>query len=73
MLRTHLENSDILLAAELALPHRLKRGPCSDAQMSTAALQEKMEQVSSEWGEGDESTEPTESDEQNAVKKKANQ
>jgi len=25
--RTHLENSDILLAAELALPHRLKRGP----------------------------------------------
>ena len=73
MQRTHLENSDILLAAELALPHRLKRGPFSDAQMSTAALQEKMEQVSSEWGEGEESTEPSESDEQNAVKKKANQ
>jgi hypothetical protein len=32
-----------------------------------------MEQVSSEWGEGDESTEPSESDEQNAVKKKVNQ
>jgi Mg-chelatase subunit ChlI len=73
MARTYLENADILLAAELALPHRLKRGPFSDAQMSSAALQEKMEQVSSEWGEGDESTEPSESDEQNAVKKKVNQ
>jgi Mg-chelatase subunit ChlI len=68
--RKHIENSDILLAAELAIPHRLKRGPFADAQMSMAALEEQMEQVSSEWGEGDEVTEPSEGDEQTAVKKK---
>ncbi|MEZ4672424.1 MAG: ATP-binding protein [Anaerolineae bacterium] len=72
MQRTYLENSDILLAAELALPHRLKRGPFADAQMSMSALEEKMEQVNSEWGEGDEMTEPSESDQETAVKKKAN-
>src|SRR5689334_8807348 len=32
--RTYIEPSDILLAAELAIPHRLKRGPFADAQMS---------------------------------------
>ena len=47
MKRTHLENSDILLAAELALPHRLKRGPFADAQMSMNALAEKLEQLTS--------------------------
>jgi Mg-chelatase subunit ChlI len=70
--RYKIEQSDILMAAELAIPHRLKRGPFADAQMSMAALEEQMEQVSSEWGEGDEMTEPAEGDEQNAVKKKAN-
>ena len=67
-----LTNSDILLAAELAIPHRLKRGPFADAQMNMAALEEQMEQVASEWGEGDEMTEPSEGDEQTAVKKKVN-
>jgi len=71
--RTYIEQSDILMAAELAIPHRLKRGPFSDAQMSMSAMQEQMEQVASEWGEGDEMTEPSEGDEQNAVKKKVNQ
>ncbi len=70
--RAYLENHDILLAAELALPHRMKRGPFSETQMSMSQLEEKMEQVSSEWGQGDESTEPAEGDEENAVKKKAN-
>jgi Mg-chelatase subunit ChlI len=69
--RTHVTNEDILLAAELALPHRLKRGPFADAQMNMQQLQEKMEQVSSEWGEGEETTEPAEGDQENAVKKKA--
>jgi Mg-chelatase subunit ChlI len=70
--RTYVDQSDILMAAELAIPHRLKRGPFSDAQMSMAAMQEQMEQVASEWGEGDEMTEPSEGDEQNAVKNKVN-
>jgi Mg-chelatase subunit ChlI len=68
--RTRINQSDILLAVELAVPHRLKRGPFSDAQMSMTAIEEQMEQVSSEWGEGDEMTEPSEGDEQTAVKKK---
>jgi Mg-chelatase subunit ChlI len=72
-LRTFINQSDILMAAELAIPHRLKRGPFSDAQMSMTALEEQMEQVASEWGEGDETSEPSEGDEQNAVKKKVNQ
>jgi magnesium chelatase subunit I len=72
MQRHYVENSDILLAAELAIPHRLKRGPFADAQMSMAALEQQMEQISSEWGEGDEVSEPSEGDEQTAVKKKVN-
>jgi Mg-chelatase subunit ChlI len=68
--RTYLDNHDILLAAELALPHRMKRGPFADSQMSVATLEEKMEQVSSEWGQGDEMTEPAEGDQETAVKKK---
>jgi Mg-chelatase subunit ChlI len=70
--RTRVENSDILLAARLALPHRLKRGPFADAQMSMTALEEQMEQISSEWGQGEEMSEPSEGDEQTSVKKKAN-
>ncbi len=70
--RTYINHSDILLAAELAIPHRLKRGPFADAQINMAALEEQMEQVASEWGEGDEMTEPSEGDEQTAVKKKVN-
>lgn len=68
--RRHVSNADILMAAELAIPHRLKRGPFADAQMSMAALEEQVEQIASEWGEGDETPEPAESDEQRAVKKK---
>jgi Mg-chelatase subunit ChlI len=71
MNRTYVENHDILLAAELAVPHRMKRGPFADAQLSMATLEEKMEQVSSEWGQGDEISEPAESDQETAVKKKA--
>jgi Mg-chelatase subunit ChlI len=50
--RLHVEHTDILLAAELAIPHRLRRGPFSDAQVSMAMLEDQMEQVQSVWGEG---------------------
>jgi Mg-chelatase subunit ChlI len=70
--RQHVEHTDILLAAELAIPHRLRRGPFTDAQMSASVLEEQMEQVMSEWGEGEEVGEPGEADEETAVKKKAN-
>lgn len=70
--RNRINQHDILLAAELAIPHRLKRGPFADAQMSMAALEDQLEQVMSEWGEGDEAGEPDPNAEQSPVKKKAN-
>jgi Mg-chelatase subunit ChlI len=69
--RDAVSQSDILLAAELALPHRLKRGPFADAQLSMAALEDQLEQVMSEWGEGEEAAEASDSADQSAVKKKA--
>ncbi len=70
--RQYITNEDILLATELAVPHRLKRGPFADAQMSMTALEEQMEQIASEWGQGDEVSEAAEGDEQMTVKKKVN-
>jgi Mg-chelatase subunit ChlI len=70
--RTKINHSDILLATELAIPHRLKRGPFTDAQMSMAALEEQMEQVMAEWSEGDEADEQADDGDQQSVKKKAN-
>ena len=70
--RKKVNQQDILLATELAIPHRLKRGPFTDAQMSVGALEEQLDQVMSEWGEGDEISEQAEDGEEQAVKKKVN-
>jgi len=71
--RDRINQTDILLATELAIPHRLKRGPFADAQMSTTALEDQLEQVMSEWGEGDEAMpDPGNEGEESPVKKKAN-
>ncbi len=66
--RTHINDQDILLATELAIPHRLKRGPFQDVQMSISDLEERVEQISSEWS-GDES-QPDMTAETTPVKKK---
>jgi len=67
--RTAVTERDILLAAELAIPHRLRRGPFQDAEVSMAELEERVEQSSSEW-QGDEvPIDPLE--ESTPVKKKA--
>lgn len=67
--RLEITERDILLATELAIPHRLKRGPFQDAQMNMAELEERVEQISTEW-QGDEvPVDPTE--ESTPVKKKA--
>ena len=70
--RHQINQNDILLATELAIPHRLKRGPFTDAQMSMTQLEEQLDQVMSEWGEGDEMGEVSEDGDQQAVKKKVN-
>ncbi len=43
--RQVITDRDIALAAELALPHRLKRGPFHQAEMSMEDLQERIEQL----------------------------
>ncbi len=59
--RTAITDRDIALAAELALPHRLKRGPFQQSEMSMEELQERIEQLeggSSTTGKGEPSEEP---------------
>ncbi len=68
--RHSVSQSDILLALELAIPHRLKRGPFNDAQMNMAEMERQMDQIESEWGEGDEADQPSDEGEEQAVKKK---
>ncbi len=69
--RTEINQNDILLALELAIPHRLKRGPFADGQMNMADVERQMDQIESEWGEGDEADQRAEDGQQEAVKKKA--
>ena len=40
-----INDHDIALAAELALPHRIKRTPFQQAEMTTEQLQERIEQL----------------------------
>ena len=58
--RTRITDLDIALAAELALPHRLKRGPFMESDMTAEELEERIEQLrgavkSTEKGDGEES------------------
>jgi Mg-chelatase subunit ChlI len=43
--RDAINDQDILLAAELALPHRLKRHPLQDTEQAMAMLSEKLQQI----------------------------
>jgi Mg-chelatase subunit ChlI len=43
--RTKINDHDIALAAELALPHRIKRTPFQQAEMTSEQLQERIEQL----------------------------
>ncbi len=69
--RTAITDRDIALAAELALPHRIKRGPFHQAEISPEQLQERIEQLQGSSSEG-EPTEPAEKEPQGEpVKKKS--
>ncbi len=50
---SQITDQDILIAAELALPHRVKSRAFEDASVSAYDLQERMEQAQSEWGDGE--------------------
>jgi Mg-chelatase subunit ChlI len=43
--RTKINDHDIALAAELALPHRIKRTPFQQAEINSEQLQERIEQL----------------------------
>ncbi len=43
--REEVTENDILVAAELALPHRLKRHPFQDTEQAMAVLSEKLQQI----------------------------
>ncbi|HSD84847.1 MAG TPA: ATP-binding protein [Anaerolineae bacterium] len=68
--RTYITKEDILLAAELALPHRLKRQPFQeDGSISAQDLSERLEKAESEFPGGDEA-ELDEAGEEGTTKKK---
>lgn len=67
--RTAIMDRDIALAAELALPHRIKRGPFQQTGITMDDLQEKIEQLQGGTTTGD--PEPVPSDTESVEKKKA--
>lgn len=68
--RTSITERDIVLAAELALPHRIRRGPFQQAEITMDELQERIEQL-----EGSATTtgepEPVTNEKEASEKKKA--
>ncbi|MFP3853967.1 MAG: ATP-binding protein [Anaerolineales bacterium] len=52
--RERINQRDIALAAELALPHRLRRGPFQQTEITFEELQDRIEQIQSEVTEEEE-------------------
>lgn len=50
--RTAINDHDIALAAELTLPHRIKRGPFHQAEINAQQLQERIEDLVGQSAEG---------------------
>lgn len=55
--RTSINDRDIILAAELALPHRIRRGPFQQSELSVEDLQERIAQIGDEANEKNKKTE----------------
>ncbi|NOY97948.1 MAG: AAA domain-containing protein [Chloroflexi bacterium] len=66
--RTAINDHDIALAAELALPHRIKRTPFQQTEMTTEQLQERIEQLQGQTMSG-ETEEKTAAEEGSGEKK----
>ena len=45
-----MTDRDILLAAELALPHRMKKAPFQDSALEPRQLEERLRQIRAELG-----------------------
>ena len=69
--RDAITERDIALAAELALPHRIKRGPFNQAEMTMEDLQERIEQLQGSMdSSGEPEPMPSEDQEQLSEKKR---
>ncbi|MFZ5858578.1 MAG: ATP-binding protein [Chloroflexota bacterium] len=68
--RTKINDHDIALAAELALPHRIKRTPFQQAEMTTEQLQERIEQLAGQSMPSEAEEEQSESQQGNPEEKK---
>ena len=68
--RTRISERDIALAAELTLPHRLRRGPFQQTDITIENIENLIEQIQSDFNSGGESADPTEGTEEPTDKKK---
>lgn len=66
--REMIADDDILLAAELALPHRIKARPFQESSVDFYDLEERLEQAQGEFGDGETGEDADEAD-ANPVKK----
>ncbi len=68
--RTRITDEDIILAAELALPHRIKGRMFQDTAVAASDLEEKLEEVQADMNIGDEGEPMEQEADSDAVKKK---
>jgi len=68
--REAITERDIVLAAELALPHRIKRGPFQQAEITPEQLQERIESLQGASPDGEPSEVSEKEPEADSVKKK---
>jgi Mg-chelatase subunit ChlI len=68
--RDQINQRDIALAAELALPHRIRRGPFQQVEVNIDDLQSRIEQIQSEVEGGEELSESADGEEETQAKKK---
>lgn len=70
--RTAISKRDIALAAELALPHRVKAGPFRQSEMGIQSLEERIDALKGASSTGESEEGGTETDEETAKKKAMN-
>lgn len=68
--RETITDRDIALAAELALPHRIKHGPFHQAEITPDQLQERIEQLQGSTAQGEPSEEESAESDSESQKKK---
>ena len=71
--RTSITDHDIALAAELTLPHRIKRGPFHQAQITAEQLQERIENLVGQTEESEAGDETPSEQKQDSGKEKKTQ